>query len=83
MDIFSTHTGVPVHRARRNNRYEKENTNVRLADGQARTYRLGTRLQMTGRWAPGLTLNLEGTRQESAGPQPVNQGLRVQASWGF
>ena len=53
-----------------------------LADGAARTYRLGTRLQMTGRGTAGLTLNLEGTRQEPMG-QPVNQGVQVQATWGF
>ena len=53
-----------------------------LADGAARTYRLGTRLQMTGRGAAGLTLNLEGTRQEPMG-QPVNQGVQVQVTWGF
>ena len=54
-----------------------------LADGADRTYRLGTRLQMTGGRAAGLTLTLEGLRQEPAGPQPVNQGLQVQATWGF
>ena len=53
-----------------------------LAEGQARTYRLGTRLQMNGGQATGLTLSLEG-RQESAGPQPVNQGLRFNATWAF
>ncbi|MCY4441423.1 MAG: SwmB domain-containing protein, partial [Deltaproteobacteria bacterium] len=54
-----------------------------LADGADRTYRLGTRLQMTGGRAAGLTLTLEGLRQEPAGPQPVNHGLQVQATWGF
>ena len=54
-----------------------------LSDGQDRTYRLGTRLHVTGGATPGLTLNLEGTRQEPAGPQPVNQGLRLQIEWGF
>ena len=39
-----------------------------LADGAARTYRVGTRLNVAGRNATGLTLNLEGQRQESAGP---------------
>ena len=50
-----------------------------LAEGADRTYRVGTR------WAgvTGLTLNLEGTRQESAGQQPVNQGVRLQVQWGF
>ena len=54
-----------------------------LSDGAARTYRLGTRLRLTGGWATGLELNLEGTRQEPAGQQPVNQGLRLQATWRF
>ena len=54
-----------------------------LAEGAARTYRLGTRLRVTGGWATGLELNLEGTRQEPAGQQPVNQGLRFQVEWGF
>ena len=38
-----------------------------LTDGAARTYRLGTRLHWTGFGTTGLTVNLEGTRQESAG----------------
>ena len=54
-----------------------------LSDGAARTYRVGTRLRLTGRWTTGLTLNLEGTRQEPAGQQPVNQGLQLQITWGF
>ena len=54
-----------------------------LSDGADRTYRLGGRLRLTGRWTTGLTLNLEGTRQEPAGQQPPNQGLRLQATWGF
>ena len=54
-----------------------------LSEGAARTYRVGGRLQMTGGWATGLTLNLEGTRQDPAGQQPVNQGLRLQLTWGF
>ena len=54
-----------------------------LAEGAARTWRLGTRLQLNGGPATGLTLNLEGTRQDPAGPQPVNQGLRLQATWAF
>ena len=54
-----------------------------LSDGAARTYRVGGRLQMSGGWATGLELNLEGTRQDPAGQQPVNQGLRLQLTWGF
>ena len=54
-----------------------------LADGAARTYRVGTRLNVAGRNATGLTLSLEGQRQESAGQQPANQGLRLQIEWGF
>ncbi len=54
-----------------------------LAEGAARTYRVGTRWQLTGGRATGLTLNLEGTRQEPAGPQLVNQGVRLQAEWQF
>ena len=54
-----------------------------LADGAARTYRVGTRLNVAGRNATGLTLSLEGQRQESAGQQPVNQGLQLQITWGF
>ena len=50
-----------------------------LTDGAARTYRLGTRWTSIS----GLTLNLEGQRQEPAGPQPVNQGLQLQIGWGF
>ena len=54
-----------------------------LSDGADRTYRVGTRLHLTGRWATGLTLHLEGTRQDPAGQQPLNQGLRLQVTWGF
>ena len=54
-----------------------------LSDGAARTYRVGGRLQLNGGWATGLNLNLEGMRQEPAGQQPVNQGLRLQVTWGF
>ncbi len=54
-----------------------------LSDGEDRTYRVGGRLHLTGRAATGLALNLEGTRQEPAGQQPVNQGLRVQTTWSF
>ena len=50
-----------------------------LADGADRTYRLGARWQGTR----GLTLTLEGTRQEPARAQPLNQGLRFELSWGF
>ena len=54
-----------------------------LSDGAARTYRVGGRLQLGGPGATGLNLNLEGMRQEPAGQQPVNQGLRLQITWGF
>ena len=54
-----------------------------LSDGAARTYRVGGRLRLNGGWATGLTLSLEGQRQEPAGQQPINQGLRFQLTWGF
>ena len=54
-----------------------------LSDGAARTYRVGGRLQMRGRGTTGLTLSLEGQRQEPAGQQPATQGLRFQLTWGF
>ncbi len=54
-----------------------------LSEGAARTYRVGTRVQLGGPGATGLNLNLEGTRQEPAGQQPVNQGLQFQITWGF
>ena len=55
-----------------------------LTDGSTRTYRVGTRLQMVAvAGARGLTLSLEGTRQEPAGQQPVTQGVRLQADWAF
>ena len=54
-----------------------------LSEGAARTYRVGGRLQLTGGWATGLQVSLEGTRQEPAGQQPANQGLRLQVGWGF
>ena len=54
-----------------------------LSDGADRTYRVGTRLQMPGLGTTGLTLSLEGTRQEPGGAQPVNQGVRLEATWGF
>ena len=50
-----------------------------LTDGAARTYRLGTRWTSMS----GLTLNLEGQRQEPAADQPINQGLYLQIGWGF
>ena len=49
-----------------------------LSDGQDRTYRLGTRLHVTGGATPGLTLNLEGTRQETR--RPHNRSTRASAS---
>ena len=49
-----------------------------LADGQSRTYRLGTRWQGT----TGLTLSLEGTQRAPVGQQAANQGFRLQAAWG-
>ena len=54
-----------------------------LADGVARIYRVGTRLQVTGSGTTGLTLSLEGLQQDAAGTQPRNQGFRFQAAWGF
>ena len=54
-----------------------------LSDGEDRNYRVGTRLHLTGRGTTGLTLNLEGTRQEPPGQQPPNQSLRLQVTWGF
>ena len=54
-----------------------------LADGAARTYRLGTRLLLTGRGTTGLAITLEGQRQEPVGQQPLNQALQLQATWGF
>ena len=54
-----------------------------LSDGAARTYRLGTRLRLTGRGTSGLALTLEGQRTEPTGQQPLNQGLQLQATWGF
>ena len=50
-----------------------------LTDGAARTYRLGTRWTSVS----GLTLNVEGQRQEPAAAQPVNQGFHLQIGWGF
>ena len=50
-----------------------------LSDGAARTYRLGTRWTAVS----GLSLSLDGQRQEPAGQQPVNQGLQLQVGWGF
>ena len=54
-----------------------------LAEGADRTYRVGTRLQFPGHGVKGFKLSLEGQRQEASGPQPVNQGLRLQAEWQF
>ena len=54
-----------------------------LSDGADRTYRVGGRLQLNGRGTMGLQVSLEGTRQEPAGQQPVNQGLRLQVGWTF
>ena len=54
-----------------------------LAEGADRTYRVGTRLQVPGGGPTGLTVSLEGTRQEPAGTQPVTQGLRLDLTWGF
>ncbi|MDE2825343.1 MAG: BspA family leucine-rich repeat surface protein [Gemmatimonadota bacterium] len=54
-----------------------------LAEGRTRTYRVGTRLRLDTRRATGLTLHLEGRRQAPTGRQPVNQGLRLQATWTF
>ena len=50
-----------------------------LTDGAARAYRLGTRWTSVS----GLTLNVEGQRQEPAAAQPVNQGFHLQIGWGF
>ena len=50
-----------------------------LSDGTAHSYRLGTRWTS----ASGLTLNVEGTRQDQAGQQPPTQGLQFQVTWGF
>ena len=54
-----------------------------LAEGAGRTYRVGTRLLVPGQGATGLTMTLEGLRTEPTGLQPLNQGLRLQATWGF
>ena len=45
----------------------------------AAQYRLG------GRWTGGngLRVSVEGVRQEAAGQQPANQGIRLQAGWAF
>ena len=50
-----------------------------LSDGHAHSYRLGTSWTAVS----GLSLTLEGRRQESPGPQPPNQGLHLQIDWGF
>ncbi len=54
-----------------------------LAEGATRRFRVGTRLRMTRDAATGLTLNLEGRRQERTDPQPVDQDLRIQIRWRF
>ena len=54
-----------------------------LADGADRLYRVGARLRLAGGTATGLELSMEGTRLEPTGPQPVNQGLRFNATWAF
>ncbi len=54
-----------------------------LAEGAGRTYRVGTRLVLPGQGATGLTMTLEGLRTEPTGLQPLNQGFRLQATWGF
>jgi hypothetical protein len=54
-----------------------------LAEGAARRYRVGARLQLARDKATGPTLNLEGQRHDPAGPQPVNQDLRLQVQWRF
>ena len=52
---------------------------VTLGQGGGAQYRLG------GRWTgvTGLMLSVEGVRQEPVGQQPLNQGLRLRATWGF
>ena len=54
-----------------------------LVEGADHTYRVGTRLQLNSRGMTGLTLNLEVTLVAPAGPQPVTQDLRLQATWGI
>ena len=54
-----------------------------LAGGEARTYRVGTRLQLNGRGVTGLGLSLEGMRQELERRQPPNQSLRLKVTWRF
>lgn len=50
-----------------------------LAEGAGRTYRVGTRWTGTR----GLTLSLEGQRQETGGAAPAVQGVRLQVERGF
>ena len=52
---------------------------VTLGQGGGAQYRLG------GRWTggTGLMLSVEGVRQEPVGQQPMDQGLRLRATWGF
>jgi len=54
-----------------------------LAEGATRTYRVGTRLRMPGIGATGLTLSLEGQRQEPEGAQPATHGVHLQVNWRF
>ena len=50
-----------------------------FSDGSSRTYRVGTRWQL----ATGMTLNLEGLRQDQVGETPPDHGVRLQADWTF
>ena len=55
-------------------------TSALLSDGNAHSYRLGTRWTSVS----GLTLNVEGTRQEQpSGQQSPTQALRLQLTWDF
>ncbi len=54
-----------------------------VVEGRTRSYRAGTRLRVDTRRAMGVVLNLEGRRQAATGRQPVNQNLRLQATWTF
>ncbi len=51
--------------------------NMTLTNGPARTYRLGSRMRLGG----GMTLNLEGIREETAA-RLVNHGIRFQVGLG-
>ena len=50
-----------------------------LTGDETRQYRLGVRMGMA-QW---LTLGLEGTRREAAGPQPADQGVQLQLEGRF